>query len=193
MAVSVVSLLPSVGDSVNSSIDLSSDRDDIVGWTQRLSFKLGEAGKHFKKHKEDWPLKQMGINTREDYVRSSRENIVNSIFEKGFVIRTAVGNRVACFTVEGRGDFPDKMTALGSFHGVGRLMTFYSANRKTPSLTIRNFSSWPAYIAHFEKGVSKEGWQIINYHPFSGIETLIPGVPEEDLDESINLLSIRKC
>lgn len=174
-----------------NSIDLSADRDRICHWVQKFSFKPMELGKHFKKHGGEWPLQRMGISTKEDYLRASRENIVNSIFERGFVVRAARGDRAAFFTAEASG-FPNKMTSIGVFDGVSRLSTFYSANGKTPALTIKNFRDWPAYIAYFEKGMSQEGWQIVNYDPYSGRETLTKGIPDKNLHEEIDFLSTMK-
>ena len=173
----------------NESIDLRSRREEISHFAGTLLFKPKEANKHFAKHKNDNPLKVAQIDTIEKYVHAAQSNIINTIFKRGFVVRTNVTNRVAFFTSE-QNEFPDKMTVIGTFDGKGKLVTFYPANGKTPFLTIRNFKGERAYIAYFEQGVSQQGWQMIEFDTYGRLQAKPAQGSGNDLDEEINFLKI---
>jgi hypothetical protein len=180
-----------VGQVVNQNapvIDLRLSQEEISHFTRNLTFKPKEAGKHFKKHGDHPMLK---TPTAESYVTAARTNIVNAIFEKGFVIRTSVSGRVAFFTSDEQA-FPNKMTSIGTFDGAGKLMTFYPANAATPSLTVKNFKGERAYIAYFEKGVSEKGWQRLEYVSQGIMKPVTNEIPPTDLDKSIDFLIITK-
>lgn len=179
---------PEINQETKNSIDLRADRDAFVSWANALSFKPRQAGIHFKKHKDDYPLVCMGIKTLDNYVSSARENIVKAIYEKGFVLRAAHGQNLAFFSASD-GYFPDKFTAVGAQSASSWISTFYAANGKTPSLAIKNFRSSEAYIAYFDKGISEKGWQKISYD-YNGFSHIAPGIPERELERVINFLAL---
>jgi len=179
--------VPDHPNPISHPINLIESRDKIRDWAARLTFKTQEAGKHFKKHGKE-PGLGGNITTREEYVTAAQTNVVNSIFEKGFVMRSAKGDRTAFFTTSNTG-FPKNMTCIGTFDGEAKLMTFFSANDKTPSLTARDFRSPATYIAYFEGGVSEGGWKTLTFGQWGG-RFCTEGAPGQALDKPIDFLSL---
>ncbi|MEM1282075.1 MAG: hypothetical protein AAGG81_00835, partial [Chlamydiota bacterium] len=169
-------------------------------WTESLNFKKQQLGRHFKKHKDDFPIKNLGINTQASYIEKARENIFNSIFQKGFIIRLGLGDRVAFFTQEDNG-YPKFIVSLCIHNEITpKLSTFYSANGKTSHLTIKNFINlvpsnrtyqkdcYTSFIAHFNHGKS-DGWKIIRTSDYQR-DCYEEGEPTDSLHKAINFLDL---
>lgn len=141
-----------------AKIDVNDCEDDIKKFIHSIPFKSAKSlNKHFKKHKTDYKLKD--IATKDQYLDSARENIINSLFKKGFILKTANPNSLAFFATQEDG-FPDFLTIVHYEERSPELITFYPANQKTISLVAKSFQ-WMnfTYMAKFEKGISEKGWE----------------------------------
>lgn len=155
------------------SLDFSKSEKEINSWVNNLSFQRGEAGKHFKKHEKILNNVGLNITDRNSYLSAAQENIVNTIFRRGFVLRSETGDQMAFFrTLKQKEPHPEgllfshePMTSIGKVRdGSIRIHTFFNANGKTVGLALNNFPY--KYVAYFENGIALRGWQKIEttYH-----------------------------
>lgn len=175
-----------------NNCNISLNQECTGNWVSNLNFKPKQAGPHFRKHGDEPKICRLGVSSREEYVQAAKNQVMEALFNKGFVIRDRLGTRLAFFPGE-NSVIPDYIISIGNFSKYkGRIATFYTANGMTAQKTVdvfrKQLRNSQFYVAFFEDGECQEGWKGLSFDRCGSIVT-IDSFPENPLQEELDFLT----